>query len=375
MRIIVRAGTHDRRNCPVSVHLSSASEGRYPVLLEEAAGRAIPAQVEPEGDGVRLWWILDNLQAGTERVYFLEWREEPHRNQVELSPGEGRVEVIVLGSTFTTYHHGPEWARPFLYPLVGPYGVSMTRRLARPEDRDMDHHHHRSFWVAHGDVNGVDNWSEMKGHGRTVHREFLRTDGGPVFGRICALGDWVDPDGRKVLEEVRDIRIYALPEEGRLVDMEVELRASEGDVKFGDTKEGGIASLRVQPSMEVRNGGRIENSYGAIGEAEAWGRRASWCDYSGPVEGRWVGMALMDHPDGFRYPTYWHVRDYGLMAANPFGLSYFHNDPNRRGDYVLKAGESLKFKYRLYIHVGDAREGRVAERYNDFVNPPEVVAE
>jgi len=221
----------------------------------------------------------------------------------------------------------------------------------------------------------VDNWSEMEGHGRTVHREFLRTDGGPVFGRICALGDWVGPDGRKVLEEVRDIRIYALPEEGRLVDMEVELRASEGDVKFGDTKEGGIASLRVQPSMEVRNGGRIENSYGAIGEAEAWGRRASWCDYSGPVEGRWVGMALMDHPDGFRYPTYWHVRDYGLMAANPFGLSYFHNDPNRRGDYVLKAGGSLKFKYRLYIHVGDAREGRVAERYNDFVNPPEVVAE
>ena len=88
-----------------------------------------------------------------------------------------------------------------------------------------------------------------------------------------------------------------------------------------------------------------------------------------------MGMALMDHPEGFRYPTYWHVRDYGLMTANPFGLSYFYNDPNRRGDYTLRSGESIRFRYRLYIHVGDVREGRVAEKYHDFVNPPEVLVE
>ena len=60
------------------------------------------------------------------------------------------------------------------------------------------------------------------------------------------------------------------------------------------------------------------------------------------------------------------------MTANPFGLSYFYNDPNRRGDYTLKAGEKLKFKYRLYIHRGDATFARVSERYNNFVNPPKI---
>ncbi|HID11195.1 MAG TPA: hypothetical protein EYP17_07830 [Candidatus Latescibacteria bacterium] len=374
MRILVRAGMHNRRDCPVSVRTGSRPEGRHPVLVEEETRRAIPAQVEPEGEEILLWWVLDNLPAGAERAYTLEWREEPLSEGVQLVQREGQVEVVVLGQAFTTYHCGPEWVRPFLYPLIGPYGLSMTRRLARSEDKDMDHHHHRSFWVAHGDVNGVDNWSEMEGHGRTLHREFLRLDGGPVFGRIVAVGDWVSVEGRKVLEEVRDLRIYALPDRCRLVDMDVELKAAEGDATFGDTKEGGIASLRVQPSMEVRNGGRIENSYGAIGEKEAWGKRASWCDYSGPVEGRWVGMALMDHPEGFRYPTYWHVRDYGLMTANPFGLSHFYNDPNRRGDHILRAGESIKFRYRLYVHVGDAREGQVAEKYHDFVNPPEVLS-
>ncbi|NLC56101.1 MAG: hypothetical protein GX774_04615, partial [Armatimonadetes bacterium] len=100
--------------------------------------------------------------------------------------------------------------------------------------------------------------------------------------------------------------------------------------------------------------------------------RAAWCDYSGPVEGKWVGIAVFDHPGNLRYPTYWHVRDYGLMTANMFGLSAFYNDPERRGDYVLPAGQSLRFRYRIYVHPGDARQGAVAAKYHDFINPPAV---
>ena len=124
--------------------------------------------------------------------------------------------------------------------------------------------------------------------------------------------------------------------------------------------------------MEVRDTGKIENAYGGINEGETWGKRAVWCDYSGWTDGRQVGLALFDHPDSFRFPTYWHVRDYGLMTANPFGLSFFKNDPNQRGDYTLKQGDSMRFRYRLYLHPGDAKEGNVAEKYHDFVNPPVV---
>jgi hypothetical protein len=127
--------------------------------------------------------------------------------------------------------------------------------------------------------------------------------------------------------------------------------------------------------MEVRHGGRIENSYGGVNEGETWGKRAHWCDYSGPAEGNIVGIAVFDSPKSFRYPTYWHVRDYGLMTANPFGLSYFYNDPHRRGDHTLPSGETLFFSYRLYIHPGDAAQARVAERYHDFVNPPVIKVE
>ena len=61
------------------------------------------------------------------------------------------------------------------------------------------------------------------------------------------------------------------------------------------------------------------NADGATGEKGIWGKRAV---------GRLlrtrrredVGIAVFDHPENLRAPTYWHARAYGLLAANPFGV-------------------------------------------------------
>lgn len=369
--LTVKAGNHTRTFCPVRVALPKEIEAS--ALREKKTGREVPCQVWRKGDELQLSWILGYLRTGEERTYELVSGKGPCAEGVSLkdTPGD-QVDVKIAGIPFTAYRYGAPLARPHLYPVIGPYRCPITRRLAEPEDKDMDHHHHRSIWVSHGEVNEVDNWSEMPGHGRTVHRSFEALESGPVMGRIRAGADWVSQDGKKVLEEVKELRFYAQPASCRAIDLDVVLTATEGEVVFGDTKEGGIASVRVQPSMEVRNGGRIENSYGGIDEGETWGKQAAWCDYSGDVQGRHMGIAIFDHPDSFRYPTYWHVRSYGLMTANPFGLSFFKNDPNIRGDYTLGSGEALSFRYRLYIHPGDATDGKVGEKYHDFVNPPEV---
>jgi hypothetical protein len=66
------------------------------------------------------------------------------------------------------------------------------------------------------------------------------------------------------------------------------------------------------------------------------------------------------------------VRDYGLMTANPFGLHEFFQDESRDGSYELSAGAELTFRYRVFIHRGDARRGKVAARYHHFANPPQI---
>ncbi|MBI4553489.1 MAG: PmoA family protein, partial [Candidatus Latescibacteria bacterium] len=287
---------------------------------------------------------------------------------------DDRVEVRVAGGLFTAYHFGRHLVRPFCAPVNDAFGASVTRAsIGEKAGETTDHIHHRSLWTAYGEVNGTDNWGEEGKHGRTVHRAFETLVSGPVFGRLRARSDWTAADGTVLLDETRDFTFYhpgAHPV--RLFDLTVELQATHGDVHFGDTKEGGFLSIRVATSMDAVRGGKIENGYGAIGEAESWGRRAPWCDYSGPVDGRWSGIAVMEHPDTFRSPTYWHVRDYGLMATNPFGTGTFRNDPRQSGAYTLPAGERLVFAYRVYIHVGDATQGRVADVYHGYINPPNI---
>jgi hypothetical protein len=129
-------------------------------------------------------------------------------------------------------------------------------------------------------------------------------------------------------------------------------------------------TMRVKPikSNAGNPTGHIVNSEG-VRDDETWGKRAKWVDYHGPVDGKNVGVAIFDHPDNPRYPTWWHVRDYGLFAANPFGLHEFEKKPKGAGDLKIKAGDSATFRYRFYLHHGDEKEGKVAERYEEYVKP------
>lgn len=265
--------------------------------------------------------------------------------------------------------------RPYFMPLSGPFGASVTREfpLKKVKGGSTDHVHHRSLWTGWGDVNGADNWSEgITGVPQRVE-EVTVARGCHALGHLQFRATWMDRDGEDpVLEEVRDAFFYNLWGPETLADVRVRFTATHGDVRFGDTKEGGFVAVRVADPLRGSHGGRIENAHGMLGEVECWGKRAGWCDYSGMLDGSVVGVALMDHPSNAGYPTRWHVRDYGLMAANPFGLSHFEPGSGADGSRVLPAGDTLEFRYRVYVHAGTAREANVAERYLDFVNPPEL---
>jgi hypothetical protein len=111
--------------------------------------------------------------------------------------------------------------------------------------------------------------------------------------------------------------------------------------------------------------GHIVNSEG-VRDGATWGKRAKWVDYYGPADGKQVGMAIFDHPSNPRHPTWWHVRDYGLFAANPFGVHDFEKKPAGEGDMKVPAGQSVTWRYRFYLHEGDEKAGKVAEAYEAY---------
>lgn len=267
------------------------------------------------------------------------------------------------GELFTEYHY-QDVARPYLYPIIGPGGAPMTRNwpMKATDNEPQDHVHHKGLWYAHGKVNGFDFWSEVKSYGKTVHEKFLEATPDTIRSR----NNWVTADGKTVCTDERTIRFYA-PADVRMIDYEITLIASQGELTLGDTKEGSMA-IRVPATMSVKGKtaqGHIINSEG-VRDKEAWGKRAVWVDYYGPVNDKTVGIAIFDHPQNPRHPTSWHVRDYGLFAANPFGIHDFEKKPAGAGDLTVAAGKSVTFRYRFVFHTGDEKDGKVAERYREF---------
>ncbi len=316
---------------------------------------------------------------------------------VRIVPTNNVLRVELNGKLFTEYHY-TNVPRPFCYPILGPGGAAMTRHfpMADPPGEEHDHPHHRSLWFGHAPVNGVDVWTEQKDSGRIVHHGFVDISSGVNTGLIKTLNHWVDATGKILCTSEDTLRFYA-PTNGVItMDFEIQLKATHGDVTFGDTKEGTFA-VRVAETMRLRlpaqrgeaarpGAGQIVLSTGerddgmsaaaakdAKREAVTWGKRAAWCDYSGSVGGQIVGIAIMDHPANPRHPTWWQVRDYGLFAANPFGQHDFEGLKNKNaGDLKILAGQSVKFRYRVVFHEGDEKKGQIAARFEEFAKTRSV---
>ena len=150
----------------------------------------------------------------------------------------------------------------------------------------------------------------------------------------------------------------------RIIDFQITLTAAADSVKFGDTKEGAFAIRLAEPFTE-RKGGKMVNADGRAGMLQVWGKRSNWVDYTAEVEGERLGVAMFDHPSNPRHPTYWHARDYGLFALDPFGQNAF--DPSQEeSKWTLSKGQKTTFRWRVVIHPGDAESGKVGELYKDY---------
>jgi hypothetical protein len=287
--------------------------------------------------------------------------------QITAERSEHGVTVKIDGKLFTEYLTDSA-TKPILWPIIGPTGKPMTRAwpMEAKSKGTKDHPHHRSLWFTHGSVNGIDFWTDVPAdkRGRIVHRDFVTVQSGPE-AEIIARDDWLSPQGKKVCEDQQRL-VFGVQGTSRWIDYAITLRASEGPLAFGDTKEGSFG-LRMADSMRVdaKKGGRIINSRG-LTDAAAWGKTAEWVDYHGPLDGQTVGIAIMNHPSSFRYPTAWHVRTYGLFAANPFAEHEFAGDSTHPVSYTLPQGKEIVFRYRVLLHRGDEKEGRVAEAFAEY---------
>jgi hypothetical protein len=278
--------------------------------------------------------------------------------------------VTLDGAPFASVHLAAQ-PRPFVFPVIGPGGVPMTRSfpMADVPHEERDHPHHQSLWFAHGDVNGFDFWTSK------TRRERLQWNGTcdvEQTGTGCRLRcgyRWLADDDTVVCTEERELTFAA--GDARTIDVTVTLRPGRQSLVLGDTKEGTFA-LRVHPALCVESKsatGRLTNSEGQQNR-DVWGKRARWIDDSGTVRGQDVGVAIFDHPANHGHPTWWHARTYGLLAANPFGLHDFEGKPPGTGALTVPVGRHLQLRYRVLLHGAGWDRARIEAAYESWAAQP-----
>ena len=278
------------------------------------------------------------------------------------------IEVMLDGKPFATFHFGADANKPFLAPIRSASGKTITRGFPMENiaGESRDHLHHRGLWFSYDDVNGVKFWendpSYTKGKiGRIVvtKSETKLNDG---ISTIYATMEWRDPNAKVLLKEDRQMT-FSGDSKMRTIDFVITLTGVE-DVVFGDTKEGAFA-IRLADAFTERKGCKIVDADGRSKMVNVWGKRSNWVDYSADVEGEKIGVAMFDHPSNLNHPTYWHARDYGLFALDPFGQHAF--DPNAEVRTTkLPAGKKLTYRWRVVIHPGDSESGHVADLYKAY---------
>ena len=223
--------------------------------------------------------------------------------------------IVKVDGEFLTELVVDQANKTYLWPIIGTSGVTLTRAypMQTVEGEQHDHPHHRGLCFGHEDIAGYDTWAEAatfpvgdKNAKRLDHlgaiklRQITEMKGGET-ATITTLSDYVDAGGKKTSEETRKYT-FAIKGATRLIDVDIDLIATEADIIIEDKKDAGL-SIRVPTEMAVDRGkelgkgtGHIISSEGLTDEA-AWGKRATWVDYHGVVSGKAVGVAMLNYFD------------------------------------------------------------------------------
>ena len=287
------------------------------------------------------------------------------KNEIAFEKQRGKLLIKIAGRTAATYvYNDPETLRPYFENLKTPDGVQVTRPHPPIDGVDPEDHStmHPGLWLAFGDISGHDYW---RNKARVVHAGFAEepevTKGRCRFAvRNRYLGD-----GAAICEEICRITIVVRPT-GYLILWDSTFSSDKAGFYFGDQEEMGLGVRLATPIMvKSGKGGRILDDQARVNEKKIWGKEALWCDYSGPIAGRFAGVTIMPDPDNFR-PCRWHVRDYGFMAANPFGWEAFKQGDSSK--IKIEKGREFKLRYGILVHSGANSESPDLDAaYKDYL--------
>ncbi|MEO6730633.1 MAG: PmoA family protein [Ferruginibacter sp.] len=293
-----------------------------------------------------------------------------------------QVDILFNNKLLTAYCYYDSSRKPVLFPVNTVDGITVTRSypFKKVPGERTDHPHHTGIWFNYESVNGLDFWNNSTAiavgkrsqYGTIVHQKIVGKKTGGKNATLEVAAKWIRPDKKVLLNEATRFN-FSVKGNDFIIDRITTLTASDTTVIFKDVKDG-VYAIRVARELElpskekssfVDDKGNVTDVppsgadvtgmyYGSTGLKgdSVWSSKGNWMMLAGKKDGKYITIAMFDHPSNVGYPTYWHARGYGLFAANPLGRKVFSNGKEEL-NFSLAPKQSVTFRYRVIIHSGD----------------------
>lgn len=373
-KVTVFAGGLDRQDTVVSAGLPDTLEpGAYQLKSPDVETRM--AQVDADG---RLWFITGELAADASQTYTLHEPLDPSAPAARalLDEANGTLNLHAgKGEVLQFQHAGHQLPEAlderyrrggYLHPVRSPAGVVLTDHL-NPDQQA----HHYGIWSAWPNTQFEDRapdfWNVFRDSGRVDLERMGPHWSGPVHAGFRSTHRFTDlsaDEPMTALNEQWEVRVYNLPDAAgiHVFDLVVTQTANTGhplelpEHRYGGVGFRGHADWTADPDSTT-----FLTSEGLGREGHA--TRARWCHIGGHSAGQLAGIAILGHPENFRFPQ--------PMRIHP-QQAFFNFAPTQLGDMRIEPGAPLVQKLRFVTYDGEADPERIERLWQDYAYPPSV---
>ncbi|HUU38681.1 MAG TPA: DUF6807 family protein [Candidatus Desulfaltia sp.] len=241
----------------------------------------------------------------------------------------------------------------YIHPLFSLDGRALT------DDFPADHfHHHGLFWV----------WPVVRTRGVTtgswepktppLRKHFVRWLKREAVNEAFVLSFenvWKLDEKEIVAKEIVTLRIHPADRLGRAIDLTLKVEAVGGPLELQGTPDQnkGYGGLALRGALML-TGATMTTDKG-VNKEESVNTPYLWADLSTAE----LGVAIFVSPDHPGFPVHWLIRNTygGFFNASWPGLTAV----------VLKPGEPVILRYKIYVHRGDAEAGEVSAAHRRYL--------
>jgi hypothetical protein len=298
--------------------------------------------------GLSFWLVLFASLPG-----LLDWSRAAEASGLAWKRETGSIALVRGDQTVWKFNFNADESKPSFHPVALPDGPVLTWY------RPPDHRWHRGLWFSWKYINGLNYWEEDPrtgvSQGRTEWTEPRIESAGDFSARLSMDLSYRPPDGPPVLTERRTVRISPPDADGAYhLDWDMTFQAGAVDALLDRTPLpdepngqvfGGYAGLSVRFVRELDQRQAVTTEEVAQFRQARFRGKAPAVDYSGVIDGRPVGIAIVDHPANLNAPSPWYV-------INDTVMHYFSPAVICYAPYTLPAGQSFRLRYRVIVHPG-----------------------